>query len=104
VAFVTPLLKDVGVANLLASAGVTQGVGDWRTGKGKGTFGGFELVNDDNPEWVRRMAIGRKDQEVAMANPVAYDEDTEELLAWWEREMKARGFAKTNGHAAEVTS
>jgi hypothetical protein len=102
VAFVTPLLKDVGVANLLASAGVTQGVGDWRTGKGKGTYGSFELVNEDNPEWRRRMKVGRKEQEKAMANPLPYDEDTEELLAWWQREMKSRGFttsATANGHA-----
>jgi hypothetical protein len=103
VAFVTPLLKDVGVANLLASAGVTQGVGDWRTGKGKGTYGSFELVNNDNPEWLRRMAIGRKDQEQAMAHPEPYDDDTEELLSWWGGEMTKRGFASsvsTNGVAA----
>lgn len=103
VAYVSPILKDVGVANLLASAGVTQGVGDWRTGKGKGTYGSFELVNDDNAEWLRRMAIGRSDQEAAMASPVPYDEDTEELLAWWDREMKTRGFASSataNGKAA----
>lgn len=100
VAYVTPLLKDQGVANLLASAGVTQGVGDWRTGKGKGTYGSFELVNDDNPEWRRRMKVGRKEQERAMAKPEAYDDDTEELLSWWQREMKSRGF--TNGaHVAE---
>lgn len=102
VAYVSPILKDVGVANLLASAGVTQGVGDWRTGKGKGTYGSFELVNEDNAEWRRRMAIGRAEQEEAMTAPIPYDEDTEELLAWWEREMKTRGFtssATTNGKA-----
>lgn len=97
VAFVTPLLKDQGVANLLASAGVTQGVGDWRTGKGKGTYGSFELVNEDNAEWRARMQVGRDEQVHAMANPEAYDEDTEDLLAWWQREMKHRGF--TNGAA-----
>jgi hypothetical protein len=103
VAFVTPLLKDVGVANLLASAGVTQGVGDWRTGKGKGTYGSFALVNDDDVEWTRRMKIGRKVQEAAMATPVPYDEDTEELLSWWEREMRTRGFARTNGKTEAVS-
>lgn len=103
VAFVTPLLKEAGVANLLASAGVTQGVGDWRTGKGKGTYGSFALVNDDDPEWVRRMTIGRKQQQAAIDDPQPYDEDTEELLAWWTREMKSRGFtnqASVNGKAA----
>lgn len=99
VAYVTPLLKQQGVANLLASAGVTQGIGDWRTGKGKGTYGSFELVNEDNPEWRRRMTIGRKEQTRAMEKPVAYDGETEELLAWWQSEMKTRGFA-SNGAAA----
>lgn len=101
VAFVTPLLKEIGVANLLASAGVTQGVGDWRTGKGKGTYGSFELVNEDNDEWRRRMKLGRKVQEAGMAKPVAYDEDTEELLTWHERTMKDRGFA-SNGAVAHA--
>lgn len=104
VAFVTPILKHQGVANLLASAGITQGVGDWRTGKGKGTYGSFELVNEDNPEWLRRMKVGRKAQLEAMEEPVAYDEDTEELLSWWEREMKSRGFASDEANGASIPS
>lgn len=103
VSYVSPILKSQGVGNLLASAGVTQGVGDWRTGKGKGTYGSFEVVNATNPEWKRRMKIGRKVQEAAMAHPIPYDQETEELLLWWDGEMKSRGFstsATSNGVGA----
>lgn len=104
VAFVDPILKEVGVANLLASAGVTQGVGDWRTGKGSGTYGSFSLVNAGDAEWERRMKVGRKNQEEALAHPQPYDEDTAELLAWWEREMKTRGFSSNGARDREAVS
>lgn len=93
VSFVTPLLREQGVANLLASAGITQGIGDWRPSKGSGTYGQFELVSEDDKRFTHLIKHGgRKAQIAAMKNPEAYDKETEELLAWFAEESKVRGF------------
>lgn len=93
VSFVTPMIKEQGIANLLASAGITQGVGDWRVGKGSGTYGQFLLVDEDNEEFQHIMKHGGRDvQRAAMEAPEPYDRETRELLDWFETEAKARGF------------
>lgn len=93
VTFVKPLLREQTVANLFAAAGIMQGVGDWRPGKGSGTYGQFRLVNADDPDYQRIVSGGgRAAQEAAMADPEAYDVETEELLAWFGVEAARRGF------------
>lgn len=93
VSFVTPMLREQGIANLLSSAGITQGVGDWRPGKGAGTYGQFELVNEDDERFVHLLKhAGRKQQTLAMSKPEAYDRDTSELLEWFDHESQLRGF------------
>jgi hypothetical protein len=93
VSFVTPILREQGVANLLASAGITQGVGDWRPGKGAGTYGQFELVSADDPRFLHIVQHGgRAVQVAAMDAPEAYDRETRELLEWFGVESKRRGF------------
>lgn len=93
VKYVTPVLKESAVANLLAAAGMIQGVGDWRTEKGKGDYGQFELCNEDDPRFVEIMKDGgRKQQQAAFDSPQCYDAETAELLAWFSEEAKNRGF------------
>lgn len=93
VSFVQPILREQGVANLLASAGITQGVGDWRPGKGSGTYGQFELVSADDVRFQHVLKHGGRAVQVsAMEHPEAYDRETEELLAWFDVESKRRGF------------
>lgn len=93
VSFVRPNLKEQAVANLLASAGLTQGVGDWRPGKGSGTYGQFELVAADDPRFAHLVKhCGRKAQIAAMQDPEPYDQESSELLAWFAAEAKSRGF------------
>lgn len=95
VSYVTPLLKPQTVASLLASAGITQGVGDYRPGKGKGTYGQFELVNENDPRWMEIVKTGgRKAQMKAMDNPEPYDDETEEMLEWFTAEVGARGWSR----------
>lgn len=92
VRYVQPRLTHVGIANLLAAAGVMVGVGDFRQQKGKGSFGQFKLVNADDPEFLRIVAEqGRAVQDEALRNPVAYDQDTEELLDWYSAEVSRLG-------------
>lgn len=80
--YAVPLLNKQSIANLLITAGRTQGVGDWRVQKGSGSFGRFTLVAEDHPDFLEIVANGgRTAQIAAMEESRAYDEDTEELLA-----------------------
>lgn len=93
VSFVQPLLREQAVANLLASAGITQGVGDWRPGKGSGTYGQFVLVSQDDSEFQHIIKHGgRAEQESAMQSPEFYDRETEEMFEWFQIESRRRGF------------
>lgn len=93
VKFVKPIIREQSVANLLASAGIQSGIGDWRQEKGSGSYGGFRLVSADDPEWNRIVAHGgRAAQAEAMEAPEPYDNETAELLGWFDVEIKRRGF------------
>lgn len=92
VSFVEPMLRKQSVANLLAAAGISIGVGDFRPEKGSGNYGQFSICDATNKDFLRIMNQGRADQEKAMAEPQAYDDETGELLTWFESESKTRGF------------
>lgn len=93
VTFTKPILREQSIANLLAAAGFQSGVGDWRQEKGSGSYGSFKLVSEDDPDFMRILKTqGRKEQQEAMDNPVAHNDETEEMLAWFEVEIKRRGF------------
>lgn len=93
ITFVRPIMREQAIANLLAAAGITVGVGDFRPEKGAGNYGQFEVVGADDPRLLEIMAAGgRAAQLEAMDNPEAYDEDTEELLSWFDVEVRRRGF------------
>lgn len=93
VSFVQPILREQSVVNLLASAGITQGIGDWRNEKGSGTYGQFTLVDADDAEFNHIMKTGGRDAQVAaMEDFEFYDDETRELYSWFEVESKRRGF------------
>lgn len=93
VTFTKPILREQSIANLLAAAGFQSGVGDWRQEKGSSNFGSFKLVSENDPDFVRiTSTMGRQEQIEAMANPVCYDLETEELLSWFNVEKTRRGF------------
>lgn len=93
VTYVVPILRDIDIGNLLAAAGITVGVGDFRPEKGAGNYGQFTVVPPDDADARRIMAEGgRSAQEAAMESPEAYDAETEELLAWYDIEVRRRGF------------
>lgn len=98
VIFTKPILKDRDVVNLMAAAGITQGVGDWRVQKGSGNYGQFALVEPSDKEFKKIIGDGGRDQQRAALNdPVPYDSETESLLAWYEVEVKRRGFKAVKG-------
>lgn len=90
--FMKPILKEHTIANLLAAAGYTQGVGDGRQQKGSLSYGQFRIVTPDNPDYVRICKTGgRKAQEAALESPEPHDEETERLLSWFDDELVRRG-------------
>lgn len=90
--WIEPNLNAQAVINLLGSAGVFIGIGDGRPEKGRLSYGLFEVVNEDDARLKRIIKSGgRKAQEAALAKPVAYDDETEELLEWHRVESKRRG-------------
>lgn len=92
VTFVRPALREAAVANLLAAAGITVGLGDWRAEKGSGNYGGFRLVGMEDPELKAIMKAGsRAAQLEAMEQPDPYDQETGELLSWFNIELRRRG-------------
>jgi hypothetical protein len=91
VTYVEPLIRAQAVANLLAAAGITIGVGDGRPEKGAMNYGQFRLAGKDDPEFNRLVKIGgRKAQQAALDNPVCYDDETTELLSWFDDERAKR--------------
>lgn len=92
VTFTKPMLKEQAVANLLAAAGMSSGIGDWRQEKGSGSFGSFRIVADDDPDFVRIVSTqGRAAQQEALEFPEPYNEETAQMLTWFSSEMKKRG-------------
>jgi hypothetical protein len=97
ITFVQPLIRAQAVANLLAAAGITVGVGDWRPEKGAGSYGQFRIADKDDPEFLAIMAAGARAAQVdALENPIPYDDETSELLSWFDVE---RGRRQLNGVA-----
>ena len=93
VQFIVPQFGVAGVVALLCNAGVLVGVGDFRQEKGKGAFGSFRVIGEGekDAEWddlVRNHA--RKAQEAALESPAYADRDTEDLMAFYETEVKRR--------------
>lgn len=91
ITFVQPLIRAQAVANLLAAAGITIGIGDWRSEKGSGNYGQFRIADKDDAEFKRIVKEGgRAAQAKALENPVCYDDETTELLSWFEEERAKR--------------
>ena len=92
VTYVVPMLNEVSVLNLIAAAGVTCGVGDYRQQKGKGHFGSFDVVNADDPVLRSlRETAGRAAQISAMEAAEPYDSEARSMLDWFDVETKRRG-------------
>jgi len=91
ITYVQPLIRQQAVLNLLAAAGITIGVGDWRPEKGAGNYGQFKIVAPNDPEFAAIVkAGGRKAQIEGLENPVCYDDETTELLSWFDEELTHR--------------
>lgn len=92
ITFVVPHLNEDNIARLIAAAGVTIGLGDWRPEKGKGDYGQFRVAGLDDEELKDIIATGGREAQIAaLAEPEAYDVETETLLSWFHQEAQRRG-------------
>lgn len=104
VRYVQPMVRTQSVANLLAAGGFTSGIGDWRVEKGSGAFGRYRVCDENDEEYLHILATGgRAAQDDAIANPIAYDDETDSLLSWYETEFTKRGFGQTSTDATVGT-
>jgi hypothetical protein len=93
VMFVKPLIRAEAIVRFLLGAGLYVGVGDWRNEKGSNTYGGYMFVRtaEETKLWEQIVATGgRQAQIAAMAAPQPYNEQTSELLAWFDTEISRR--------------
>lgn len=92
--FATPQLTAKELTNLMAAAGMLIGVGDWRNGKGSGSYGQFELVSPDDARYKHVIKYGGREAQVAaMKQPSYYDDETQSLYEWFCEEIDRRGKA-----------
>jgi hypothetical protein len=99
--FSVPLVRQGEVLKLFGAAGIIAGAGDWRVEKGSGSYGQYELVNSDDPEFLSILKEGRVEQDEALASPTAYDDETYSLLDWFNRELTKRNRRKEVSIAAD---
>jgi hypothetical protein len=91
ISHILPMITVRSAVNLLAGGGMVAGVGDYRQEKGKGNFGLFELVGADDENWHRiARSGGRAAQIEAMRKPTFYDDESSELLVYYEQEINRR--------------
>jgi hypothetical protein len=92
VTYVSNLVREPNIVNLMSAAGVIIGIGDWRAQKGSGNFGQFQIVGDHNQDAWQRIVDkqARAAQEHALNNPIYFDPETEDLVEWFKVEVKRR--------------
>lgn len=83
-------LNDSQILNLVAAAGVICGLGDYRPQKG-GTFGKFRLAEANDAELLDIVKNeGRAAQQKNFDAAPEYDDDTSELMSWFNEEIARR--------------
>lgn len=93
--FVQPNITSQALFTLLSSAGVLNGVGDFRQQKGAGNYGQFEVVRDDDKRISALRKIGAmKAQDAALKNPQPYDQETEQMLSWHLDHLRKRDMTR----------
>jgi hypothetical protein len=92
VTYTIPVLNATVISSLFATAGYTMGVGDWRPQKGSGTFGRWRIVEPTDKEYLEIIKTGgAAAQQAALDYPESYDDETDELLSWYDVEVRRRG-------------
>ena len=90
--YTSPILTQKTCVDLFAAAGFMQGIGDWRVEKGSGSFGRFDLVDKDDPTFLKIVEMGGREAQLeALDSPEFYDDETSKIYEWFEEELERRG-------------
>ncbi len=93
ITYVSPNINEENIANLLASAGIIQGIGDSRPEKGRGDYGQYVIVDADDKQWLAvKKSGGIKAQDAAFQKPEMYNEETRNIFETYLAEVKRRQF------------
>jgi hypothetical protein len=87
--FVSSLLGQQQIMNLLGGAGQIVGIGDNRPQKG-GQNGKFVVSLREDPDVQRIRREARAVQTAALASPAFFDQDSAELYEWFTEEVARR--------------
>lgn len=93
ISFISPNFAARDIVSLLANAGQVCGIGDFRAQKGAGNYGSFRVIGEaqQDSEWDAITSVSnRESQLAALEDPVPYDRDAEELLAFYHEEVERR--------------
>jgi hypothetical protein len=83
-------LTEKTIGNLIGAAGQIVGIGDWRPERG-GSYGRFNLVAHDDRRFLDIVnKQGRVAQDSALKEPIYFDDDTREIMTWFESEVSTR--------------
>lgn len=86
--FAQPLVTHTQIATLFAAGGILCGIGDWRQEKGSGSYGQFRLCDKADADFKRIMREGGcVAQDKALQAIKCHDEETQELLDFYETEI-----------------
>lgn len=91
--YIVPQLSASAIVTLLCNAGVLVGVGDFRQEKGKGGFGCFRVIGEgeNDAEWEDLVKNhGRAAQQAALDAPEYADQDTADLMEFYDTEVRRR--------------
>lgn len=90
VCFVKPQLTETAICQLLSNGGIIIGIGDFRQEKGKGNFGQFQISTEAECKDIVKTG-GMKAQDAALKTVTCYDDESQELLSWWDTQVTASG-------------
>jgi hypothetical protein len=88
--YVRPTINETAIARLVSTAGLIIGIGDFRQEKGKGNYGQFRIVPEDECKELVKTG-NEKAQVAALEKPSCYDVESENLLEWFVNEKVKRG-------------
>jgi hypothetical protein len=89
VEYVSSLIDQSQIFNLVGAAGLIVGIGDYRPQKG-GQYGKFINVPPDDPRLLAVLKQKRKAQEAAYRSPAFFSPDSQELYEWFTEEVARR--------------
>jgi hypothetical protein len=95
--YVSTLINQTQIFNLVGAAGLIVGLGDYRPQRG-GVFGKFRIAAPDDPALLHILKQDRAVQVAAVREPSFYNDDSAELYSWYCEEVERREKVPPSSH------